>query len=78
MPSRHIRPDVRWYRLLLRRAEYVVLPTGDALSEEGLEWLPESLAAEVRVHFRVGRRIPQELVGTEELVGEEASEDVVF
>lgn len=73
-----IRPDARWYRLLLRRAEEVPLPTGAALSEEGLEWLPGSLAAEVRAHFRAGRRIPQELVGTEELSGEGACEDLEF
>ncbi len=72
----HIRPGERWYRLLLRRAESVVLPTGDALSEEGLEWLPGSLAVEVRAHFQAGRRIPQELVGTEELATL-AREDVV-
>ena len=73
-----IRPDARWYRLLLRRADDVALPTGDALSEEGLEWLPDSLAAEVRAHFQAGRRIPQELVGTEELAGEESGEAVAF
>lgn len=73
-----IRPGARWYQLLLRRAEDVVLPTGAALSEEGLEWLPESLAVEVRAHFQAGRRIPQELVGTEELATQERGDVVVF
>ena len=63
-------PETRWYRLLLARAGEVVLPTGPALREEGLEWLPIELREEVSEHFRAGRRIPQELVGTEELAME--------
>jgi hypothetical protein len=70
-------PAARWYRRLLRRADEVVLPTGAALSDEGLDWLPDGLASAVRAHFQAGRRIPQELVGTEELAGEGSSEDAV-
>jgi hypothetical protein len=69
-----ILPAKRWYQRLLERANDVELPTGIALSEEGLEWLPRELRPEVEEHFRAGRRIPQELVGTEELVREERSD----
>lgn len=73
-----ILPEVRWYRLLLERAEQARLPTGPALPEEGLEWLPFELRGTVADHFRAGRRLPQELVGTEELARQERGEDVVF
>lgn len=62
-----LEPALRWYRLLLARASNARLPTGPALDEEGVEWLPTSIQDEVRSHFQAGRRIPQELVGTEEL-----------
>ncbi len=73
-----ILPEARWYRLLLRRADDVLLPTGTAQPEEGLDWLPEGLRGPVREHFRAGRRIPQELVGSEQLAGEERSVEDVF
>lgn len=60
-------PEERWYRLLLACAHDVPLPTGQALSEACVTWLPTELQDEVRGHFRAGRRIPQELVGTEVL-----------
>lgn len=73
-----IRPDARWYRLLLRRAEEVQLPTGPSISEEGLEWLPIELRGRVADHFRTGRRLPQELVGTEELSRCEGEDGVTY
>jgi hypothetical protein len=63
----HILPAIRWYRLLLERAEEVPLPTGPCLPEEGLDWLPVELRGKVIAHFEAGRRVPQELVGTEVL-----------
>ncbi len=73
-----ILPGVRWYQLLLDRAEEVQLPTGPSLTEEGLEWLPIDLRGKVSDHFRAGRRLPQELVGTEQLARQEGGEEVVF
>lgn len=64
-------PETRWYAAMLDRAGDVPLPVaGPIEAEEGIAWLPAELRERVRGHFRAGRRIPQELVGTEELTGE--------
>jgi len=68
--GRELIPDARWYRLLLRRASVAPLPTAAPLSEASVSWLPESLHRDVLRHFREGRRVPQELVGTELLARE--------
>lgn len=67
-------PATRWYLRVLERAETVRLPTAAPLEEKSIDWLPEALRGPVERHFREGRRIPQELVGTE-VLGSEGWED---
>ncbi len=50
---------------LLREEEAV-----DGAAETGITRLPVELRDRVREQLQAGRRLPQELVGTEELVGE--------
>lgn len=71
-------PADRWYRTLLLCAEGAGLPVGAPLreDEEALSWLPSALVQPVRAHLRAGRRLPQELVGTEVLLGEGREEGV--
>ncbi len=60
----------RWYTLLLERAEGVSLPCGPAIvvEDEVLRWLPCDLRAHVQGWLDRGVRLPQELVGTEQLL----------
>jgi hypothetical protein len=62
-------PHEGCYRRLFYRATVVPLPSGAKLrfDGEGRIWLGESLAADVESWFDRGIRLPQELVGWEEL-----------
>ena len=71
-PSDGVRlvPATRWYALLLERAEGVSLPCGPAIvvEDEVLRWLPGDLRARAQGWLDRGARLPQELVGTEQLL----------
>lgn len=64
-----IHPHIGCYRRLLRRASEVQLPSGVALSlpEQCRGWLGEDIAREAENWLERGIRLPQELVGFEEL-----------
>lgn len=67
-----ILPDRRWYARLLDRAADAPLPIGTPMAvEDVLCWLPEDLQEDVRLRFEEGVRVPQELVGAEELESEQ-------
>ncbi len=69
-------PAERWYRRMLEQADAleragVVLSCGEPIATgPELEWLPVALQEPVRRAFAAGRRIPQEVVGSEELAAE--------
>jgi hypothetical protein len=67
------------YRRLLNRATTVPLPSGEELDfhQESRNWLGDELAPDVEAYFRRGVRLPQELVGSEELAKDGASFAVV-
>lgn len=61
-------PAERWYDLLLERGAGRSLPDVEPNApESGLQWLPERLRARVRPLLVTGRRLPQELVGWDQL-----------
>jgi hypothetical protein len=69
-------PAARWYARMLAEAD-ALARAGVPLSVDQaipigpeLAWLPEALHAAVRDAFAAGRRVPQEVVGTEVLAGE--------
>jgi hypothetical protein len=63
------------YRRLLDRAEQVPLPSGTKLGfpADCQAWLGKELASKVEIWFGRGIRLPQELVGWEQLVTDGAS-----
>ncbi len=65
-------PAERWYARLLERASEVALPAGAPIEVEAdvWPWLPAALRAGVADLFARGVRVPQELVGLEELAQE--------
>ncbi len=68
--SLRIVPAKRWYRRLFERAAEVQLPRSDLIKgPDAIEWLGE-LGEEAATWLRSGVRLPQELVGTEELDAE--------
>lgn len=79
----HLVPATRWYRLLIDIAGNTDLPVGPTitLANDALAWLPASMGQEVWSWLSRGIRLPQELVGTERLLGEPSSrpdDDVPF
>lgn len=67
LPS--IEPARAYYELLLNRAKIVALPVGErmVLTAESETWLGASFSEGVQAWFEKGVRIPQELVGYEQL-----------
>ena len=58
----------RWYQLLLARGAGLDLPDVEpCIPELALQWLPERLRSRVGELLAAGRRLPQELVGWEQL-----------
>jgi len=58
----------RWYNLLLTRGAGLILPDVEPYTPEfALQWLPEHLRVPVRQLLAAGRRLPQELVGWDQL-----------
>ncbi len=58
----------RWYDLLLARGAGLVLPdVAPCIPEFALQWLPERLRAPISQLLAAGRRLPQELVGWDQL-----------
>ena len=64
-----VAPHQVCYARLLMRAQSVSLPVGQPLhfSDESADWLGPHLATQVRSWFENGTRLPQELVGYEQL-----------
>lgn len=65
-------PAERWYRRMLERAEALERSGLSFSAEPGevgaeIAWLPEPLQMPVRRRLAAGRRVPQEILGTEEL-----------
>jgi hypothetical protein len=61
-------PAERWYEMLLNRGANRSLPDVEPNApESALQWLPEHLRARVRQLLASGRRLPQELVGWDQL-----------
>jgi hypothetical protein len=69
-------PAERWYRRLLTRADEVTLPSGAPIEVDPdvRRWLPEALRPAVADLFSRGIRVPQELVGSEQLAEEPAAD----
>jgi len=63
------------YHRLLERASRVPLPSGEkfGLPLDSREWLGEDLASKIDPWFERGIRMPQELVGWEQLAADDAS-----
>lgn len=58
----------RWYELLLARGTGLALPDIEPCTPEwALQWLPEHLRSPVSQLLAAGRRLPQELIGWEQL-----------
>jgi len=69
-------PATRWYARLLTRASEASLPSGAPIvvEPEVLAWLPPTLRPALDALFERGVRVPQELVGTEQLDAEGAED----
>jgi hypothetical protein len=65
-PPIELLPAVRWYEALLARtACSVKSATAQTVTEDELSWLPAEQRAATRELLDAGRRLPQELIGTD-------------
>jgi hypothetical protein len=76
-------PATRWYERLLQRASGADLPVGPPIevTADASSWLPAHLRDAVAASLARGVRVPQELVGSEQLSEEPRSpidEEVPF
>ena len=61
-------PAEQWYEMLLDRGVGLSLPDVEPTApESGLQWLPDRLRPRVKRLLMTGRRLPQELIGWDQL-----------